>query len=207
MWEMSIFAMSSKYRTKASVHPWVIWVSFFVNRFPICPTLIHILVFTFSFFFEQPFRLTSTYLSIRFSLDEDISRSRSVVWCVVWCVVFCVCRWCWWWWCVCVCCCCVVVVRVCGVWWSLAHSLSLSCTLSLLPLLFPFLFALFSFSCSFSCSCRHGLWLRRWRLMSSIPLLSFLINFGKWFRSSWKRDLFITGIFPARNLFFITVLN
>ena len=33
---------------KASVHPWVISVSFFVNRLPICPTLIHLLVCSFS---------------------------------------------------------------------------------------------------------------------------------------------------------------
>ena len=52
--------------------------------------------------------------------------------------------------------------------------------------------------------------------MSSDPLtLSFLINDN----NPWQmvltvvrlkkkvRDLFITGIFPARNLFFITVLN
>ena len=38
------------------------------------------------------------------------------------------------WWCVC---CCVVVVRVCGVWWSLAHTLSL--LFSLLPLLGTFI--------------------------------------------------------------------
>ena len=38
-----------------------------------------------------------------------LSRSRSVVWCVVLVV-----------------CCFVVAVRVCGVWWSLAHSLSLA---------------------------------------------------------------------------------
>ena len=43
-------------------------------------------------------------------------------------------------------------------------------------------------------------------------LLSFLLDeniLGKWFRSSTSRTkegLFITGIFPARNLFFITVL-
>ena len=50
--------------------------------------------------------------------------------------------------------------------------------------------------------------------MSSIPLLSFLLDeniLGKWFRSSssWNErgTFFITGIFPARNLFFITVLN
>ena len=48
MWEMSIFAKCSKYRTKASVHPWVIWVSFFVNRLPFCPTLTHTLVCSFS---------------------------------------------------------------------------------------------------------------------------------------------------------------
>ena len=50
--------------------------------------------------------------------------------------------------------------------------------------------------------------------MSSVPLLSFLINDNNpwqmvlwWFVLKRKRDLFITGIFPATNLFFITVLN
>ena len=30
---------------------------------------------------------------------------------------------------------------------------------------------------------------------------------SQWFVLKKKRELFITGIFPARNLFFITVLN
>ena len=85
-----------------------------------------------------------------------------------------------------------MVVCVRGLWWRVCvvcgeawHALSLSCSLSfhfsLIFLFSSFSFSLFfffflcscsySFSCSFSCSCRHGFWLRRCRLMSSLPLL------------------------------------
>ena len=50
--------------------------------------------------------------------------------------------------------------------------------------------------------------------MSSIPLLfrscsmkTSLANDFAVVRLEKKRDLFITGIFPARNLFFLTILN
>ena len=53
MWEMSIFAMWSRYRSKASVHPWVILgLLFFVNRLPICHDID---AYSRLFFFEQPF--------------------------------------------------------------------------------------------------------------------------------------------------------
>ena len=142
-------------------------------------------------------RLPAVHISKHSRWNSEDHGRLSGVWCGVCGVV------CW----------CVVVVRVCGVWWSLAHSLSLSLLFSLLPLLFPFLslslifLFLSSFSFSFSLapsltlalalsddcchllfrhclgkckhggkqsinqkclkmSSRHGLWLRRWRLMS-----------------------------------------
>ena len=92
----------------------------------------------------------------------------------VWCGVL--------WWCVVVVCCsgvcvllccggvCVVVLWwcVCGVWWSLAHSLSL--LLSLLPLLFPFLFlsSFFSFSLAPSLTLPLALVLSLSLLLSSL---------------------------------------
>ena len=99
--------------------------------------------------------------------SQDHGRLSGVCLWRVWCVCVCCCVYMWWcvwcWWCVgCVCtcggvcgvggvCCCVVVVRVCGVWWSLAHSLS--CSLSFhfsFSFAFPFFFTLiFLFLSSF----------------------------------------------------------
>ena len=49
MWEMSIFATWSRYRTQG-INPSMghLGLLFFVNRLPICPTLMHILVWSFS---------------------------------------------------------------------------------------------------------------------------------------------------------------
>ena len=63
----------------------------------------------------------------------------------------------------------------------------------------------------------HAAYLFRWRIFTThatfIVLLSFLLdetslaNDFAVVRLETKEGLFITGIFPARNLFFITVLN
>ena len=99
--------------------------------------------------------LTSTYPSIHFSLDEDTL--KITVGCLVsgvWCGV--------------------VVVRVCGVWWSLAHSLP--CSLSFL-FSFPFVFSLiflFLSSFSFSFSLTPSLTLALALVLSLSLLSSFL---------------------------------
>ena len=140
---------------------------------------------------------------------------------VVLCVVVCVCVWCCVWWCVCVCCggACVWCVVKLGTR-SLSLALSLSFLLSLLLSLsiFPspslsLSFSLFFFF--FSLLFLFPLLLLLLLLfVLSLFLLSSLLatkHYGKnrsaVVRLKTKRDLFITGLFPARNLIFITVLN
>ena len=125
-----------------------------------------------------------------------------------WCGVLVCCGGVLWWcgWCVC---CCVVVVRVCGVWWSLAHSLFLvlspsssSQYVSLLSFFFSLLFS-FSFSFSFSLApslalalalsddCCHLLfrhcwkvWTRRQTKYQPKVLLKMSSRHGLWLRRS-----------------------
>ena len=156
------------------------------------------------------------------------------MWCCVWCVgCVCICGVVCGvggvcvvllWWCVCV---------VCGEAW---HTLSLSLLFSLLPLLFPFLFSLLSFFFSllslfllssllatkhygknrsinmavnmeaFECDLAQGKCTAVGYLPPLLP--SLLPSPPLPTRKKKKeRGLFITRIFPARNLFFITVLN
>ena len=107
---------------------------------------------------------------------------------------------------------------VCGEAW---HTLSLSLLFSLLPLLFPFLFLsylffslFFFFSFSLAPSLTLALEAFECDLVQSKctaigslppPLPSLLPSPPPLLKK--KRELFITGIFPARELFFITVLN
>ena len=100
-------------------------------------------------------------------------------------------------------------------------SLSLSCSLSFL-FSFPYFFShififLSSFSFSFSLAPSLTLALEAFEcdlvqskctaIGSLPPPLPFLLPSPPPLLKKKKRELFITGIFPARNLFFITVLN
>ena len=152
--------------------------------------------------------LTSTYPSIHV---ETPSRSRSVVWCVLCVHVACVvCGLCVYMWCCVWCVGCVLCVVKLG-------TLSLSCSLSFL-FSFPFFFSLIfiflsSFSFSFSLAPFLTLALEAFECdlvqskctaigsLPPPPPSSLPPSHKK------ERGLFITGICPARELFFITVLN
>ena len=127
--------------------------------------------------------------------------------------------WCWWWWCVCVCvvllwwCVCVV----CGeAWHSLSllfsPSSSLSLSYSLLSLFFSLLFLfLFLLLLLLLLLLRHlnVIWCKASAQQSVLSLFLSPPSSLLPLPSSKKREgtFFFTGIFPARILFFITVLN
>ena len=83
---------------------------------------------------------------------------------------------------------CVCVLFCCGgaCVWCVVKLGTLSLLFSLLPLLFPFLFLSYLYFSLF---------------------FFFFFFFFSCLTSSKKKDLFITGIFPATELFFITVLK
>ena len=143
--------------------------------------------------------------------------------CGVWCCVMS---------CVMSCLVCCVVVVLCGVWvfcfslslflsilFFLFLALSLSCSFLLLSCLPLSLLSSSSFSSLFSsrhqtllnfeafaCDLAHGRCTAVGYLLTSSPSLLPSPPLPT-HKKKRKRELFITGTFPARNLFFITVLN